>query len=399
MKRTAIIGCGKVSDKHALQIQRLPNAELVAVCDIEPLMTQVMADRFGVERQFMDAEQMIKAVQPDVVHITTPPQTHFELSRMCLLAGCHVYVEKPFTVTAAEAEELVALATQKNLKLTAGHNAQFTPVMTQLRKLVQDGYLGGPPVHMESIFCYETGGNASYARAFLGDSGHWLRRLPGSLLQNIISHGISKVAEFLCGDKPLVIAQGFTSPALRQMGQEDITDELRVMIRDERGTTAYFTFSTQVQPSLHQFRISGPRRSLVADDDNQVLTRLDSNHYKSYVPYFVGPAQIGCQYFGNLARNARDFLKGEFHLPPDTGLRILMEGFYAAVSGTAPLPIPYREILLTARIMEDIFEQVLRDRRGSSPKMPLSVGAGESRTRAIGSSTWLHEGAPNRGRP
>jgi len=361
MIRTAIIGCGKVADKHALQIARIGGTKLVAVCDVEPLMAQQMAERFSVERQFTDVRHMIDEVRPDVVHITTPPQTHFELGKICLLAGCHAYIEKPFTINAAEAEELVALAIRKDLKLTAGHNAQFTPVMVRMRQLVNDGYLGGRPVHIESIFCYETGGDAGYAKAFLGDSGHWLRRLPGSLLQNIISHGVGKIVEFLSGEKPLVIAQGFTSHALRRLGQEDIIDEVRVIIRDGEETTAYFTFSTQIQPSLHQFRVFGPRKSMIADDDNQVLIKLKANEYKSYVPYFVGPVQIGSQYLENLARNTWEFLKGDFHLPPDTGLRVLMEKFYSAISFGDPLPISYRDILLTSRIMDGIFSQVLRN--------------------------------------
>lgn len=362
MIKAGIIGCGKVSDKHALQIERMTSAKLVGVCDVEPLMTEQIAERFGVERQFTDAEQMIDEVHPDVVHITTPPQTHFELGRMCLLRNCHVYVEKPFTVNAAEAEELIALAIRKNLKLTVGHNAQFTPVMERMRQLVNKDYLGGRPLHMESIFCYETGDGASYAKAFLDDDNHWLRRLPGSLLQNIISHGIGKIVEFLSGETPLVIAHGFTSKALRQAAQDNIIDEVRVILRDNEDTTAYFTFSTQVQPSVHQFRIFGPRRSLIVDDDNQVLTKLNAKQHKSYLPYFIGPTQIGCQYFGNLSRNAWGFLKRDFHLPPDTGLRTLMERFYSAISVGAPLPIPYRHILLTSRIMDDIFAQVLAKR-------------------------------------
>jgi predicted dehydrogenase len=362
MIKAGIVGCGKVSDKHALQIARIPGAKLVGVCDVEPLMTEQMAERFDVERQYTDVRQMLDEVHPDVVHITTPPQTHFELGRACLLAGSHVYIEKPFTINATEADELIALAIRKDLKLTVGHNAQFTPVMVRMRQLVNDGYLGGRPVHMESIFCYETGGDASYAKAFLGDSGHWLRRLPGSLLQNIISHGIGKIAEFMIGERPEVIAHGFTSPLLRRLGQDDIIDEVRAIIRDDEGTTAYFTFSTQIQPSLHQFRVFGPAKSLIADDDNQVLIKLKPNHYKSYVPYFVGPVEVASQYFSNLARNTSEFLKRDFHLPPDTGLRRLMEGFYSAISAGSPLPISYREILLTSRIMDDIFSQILRSR-------------------------------------
>jgi predicted dehydrogenase len=359
MIRTAIIGCGKVADKHALHIARIPGVKLAAVCDVEPLMTQQMAERFNVEQQFNDVRRMFAEARPDVVHITTPPQTHFELGRLSLLAGCHAYIEKPFTINATEAEELIGLAIRQDRKLTVGHNAQFTPVMARMRQLVNEGYLGGCPVHMESVFCYETGGDVGYAKAFLGDSGHWLRQLPGSLLQNIISHGIGKMVEFLKGERPQVIAQGFTSPVLKRLGQHGIIDELRVIVRDEEDRTAYFTFSTQIQPSLHQFRVFGPRKSLIADDDNQVLIKLNANEYKSYVPYFVGPVQVGCQYFENLARNTWGFLKGDFHLPPDTGLMRLMEKFYSSISAGGPLPIPYCDILLTSRIMDDIFAQVL----------------------------------------
>ncbi len=125
---------------------------------------------------------------------------------MCLQSGCHVYVEKPFTIDTAEAEELIKLANQKNLKITAGHNAQFTHAMARMRRLVKNGYLGGKPLHLESRYCYDFG-NESYAKALLGDKEHWVRKLHGSLLQNIISHGISKIAEFLTGDNPIVIAR------------------------------------------------------------------------------------------------------------------------------------------------------------------------------------------------
>jgi len=86
-----------------------------------------------------------------------------------------------------------------------------------------------------------------------------VRSLPGKLLQNIISHGIARIAEFWEGDTPRVIAHGFVSPVLKQIGEHDIIDELRVILSDDKGTTAYFTFSSQMRPSLHQFRIYGRR--------------------------------------------------------------------------------------------------------------------------------------------
>ncbi len=259
MIKVGIIGCGKMADQHAVQIQRIPGAEIIGVCDSEPLMARQMAERFNVEKYFSNVQEMLDTVKLDVIHITTPPPSHYQLGKMCLEAGCNVYMEKPFTLNTSEAEDLIGLANQNGLKITAGHNAQFTHAMVRMRELVKTGYLGGKPVHMESHYCYDFG-DESYAKALLGDSDHWVRKLPGSLLQNIISHGISKIAEFLSGDNPTVIAHGFTSTFLKNIGEDDIIDEVRVIIRDEDSTTAYFTFSSQINPVASSIPIVWPKK-------------------------------------------------------------------------------------------------------------------------------------------
>jgi len=144
-----------------------------------------------VRRCFGELNELLRVAKPDVVHVTTPPASHFEIAKRCLESGCHVYVEKPFTLDEGEARRLIALAEKVGLKLTAGHDDQFRHVARRLRTLVQSGFLGTGPVHMESYYCYELGPSA-YAGAFLGDKQHWARRLPGKLLQNNISHGVAK---------------------------------------------------------------------------------------------------------------------------------------------------------------------------------------------------------------
>jgi predicted dehydrogenase len=357
MIKVGIIGCGKVADQHAIQIQRIPGAEIVAVCDSELLMARQMSERFQIRQYFTEAHEMLEAVKLQVVHITTPPQSHFVLGKLCLEAGCNVYIEKPFTLNTAEAEELISIANQKGLKLTTGHNAQFTHAMVRMRELVKNGYLGGNPVHIESIYCY-CFGDESYAKALLGDSEHWVRKLPGSLLQNIISHGISKIAEFLKSDNPLVIAHGFTSPFLKSIGQDDIIDEVRVIIKDEDSLTAYFTFSSQVSPTIHQFRLYGLKNSLIVDDDHQIVIRVGNKDYKSYLRYFVPPFDYAKQYVGNFGGNFAKFIKNDFHMPFDAGLKRLIESFYLSVLDNVPLPISYKEIILTSKIMDNIFEQI-----------------------------------------
>jgi len=354
MVKVGIVGCGKIADAHASQIQRIKGCEIVGVYDRELLMARQLYERFPVKRCFEALTDLLSEARPDVVHITTPAESHFEIARLCLESGCHVYVEKPFTLYADEARSLVTFANEKGLKLTAGHDDQFSHVTRRMRKLVESGYLGGPPVHMESHFCYELG--HTYARALFGDQQHWVRRLPGKLLHNIISHGIARIAEFLSTDSPEVIAQGFVSPLLKGVGESEIIDELRVMICEEERTTAYFTFSSQMRPSLHQFSIYGPTNGLLLDQDHEILLKLRGAPFKSYLEKFIPPLVFARQNIANLAANARIFLARDFHAK--AGMHCLIESFYRSIIEGTPVPIPNREILLTATIMDRIFDQI-----------------------------------------
>lgn len=354
MFKVGIIGCGKIADSHAEQIQRIRNCEIVGACDQEKLMARQFTERFGVRHYFDDVKKFLDE-EYDVVHITTSPQSHFELGKLCLEAGCHVYIEKPFTVNSKEAKGLIDLGTERSLKITVGHDDQFTHAARRMRDLVRAGYLGGHPVHMESYYCYDLG-DQSYAKAVLGDKGHWVRTLPGKLLHNNISHGISKIAEFLITEKPQVVAHGFTSRLLRGMGENDIIDELRVIINDDDRVTAYFTFSSQMRPSLRGLRIYGPKNGISVDHDEQTVIKLRGELYKSYLQKFIPQYVYAGQYVANSLANMRLFLRRNFQMK--SGMKFLIESFYQSIREGKKLPISYREILLTAQIMDSIFEQI-----------------------------------------
>lgn len=355
MLKVAIVGCGKIADSHAAQIGRISGCEIVWACDREALMARQLCERFPIKRYGSDLLDLLTNHKPDVVHITTPPTSHFAIAKLCLEHGCHVYVEKPFTLYEEDARELIGLAAARRLKITAGHDDQFSPAMRRMRALIQDGYLGEGPVHMESYYCYELG-RSGYAGAVLGDKQHWVRRLPGKLLHNIISHGIAKIAEFLSTDSPEVRVYGFRSPLLRSMGETEIVDELRVIISEQEKTTAYFTFSSQMRPGLHEFRIYGTKNGLVVDQNSETLLRLRGKRYVSYGEKFIPQATFAKQYLGNLASNLGMFLARDFHMK--SGMKFLIESFYRSILEGAPDPIPERQILLTANIMDDIFAQL-----------------------------------------
>jgi predicted dehydrogenase len=367
--RVAIVGCGKIADQHAQQIQRVEGSRIVAVCDHEKLMADQLAERFQVAASFDDVDRLLQEARPHVVHITTPPQSHFPLAMKCFDAGCHVYVEKPFSIDLQETQAMVTQAEQRGLLITAGHNYQFGPEMIRMRRMIRDGVLGGAPVHIESIFSYDLG-DATYVKALLGDDRHWVRRLPGQLLQNVISHGVAKIAEFFDAPNFTVSAEGFTSPKLRGLGGDTITDELRVIISDNAKLTAYFTFTTQIAPPVQELRLFGPRGSIVVDGLHRTVVHFNRSNsaLKSYLNFMVPPARVAQQFAQNMWSNVVAFLKADFHM--DAGMKNLIEAFYRSIQTGGPPPIPYREIVLTAAIMDEIFRQL-----DSRKKAPDSVGA------------------------
>lgn len=348
--KAAIIGCGRIADQHATHLKRMAECDLVAVCDAEPLMAEQFAERFDVPRTYDDAEFLLERERPDIVHITTPPFGHFELARNCLRSGSHVYVEKPFTVTAEEADALLELAVEQNRKITVGHHLQFNHEAQEMRRLVSDGALGGAPVHVESLQCYDL--SDSYAQSFLRDPSHWLHRLPGGLLQNLISHGVARIAEFLTGDSPHVTAYSATSAGMKAYGSAGIPDELRAFIVDDNGTTANFTFSTQIRPRQNELRVYGPTNTIIVDYAHRTLVTSPARPYKIQLAYFLPPLALARQYRKNGFRNVRRFLKKDLHV--DSGMNHLIRRFYDAVITDSPPPIPYPEIFRTARIMDSM---------------------------------------------
>ncbi len=354
MLKVSVIGCGMISDQHVDSIQNVEGSKIVAACDREPLMAKQLADRFSIPAYYDDAVEMLEKEEPDVVHITTTAQSHYPLGKLCLEAGCHVYMEKPFTETAAQTAELIALAESKGLKMTVGHNLQYSPEAIEMRHLIKSGFLDGPPIHIEcsQMFPHD---ESSYGKALLGDSNHWVRTLPGSLPHNLISHGIAKFAEFIDDEKPEIIAHTFTSPFLHEIGQPDIVDEIRAIIFCKNNLTINFVFSTQLAACDNKMTIYSKNATISVDSTNRITTGYRLKGYKSFLRYFLMPLAYAKLLRKNSWRNIKRFLKSEFHM--GYGMREMTRLFYQSIKTNSPLPISYKEIQITANIMDSIFSQ------------------------------------------
>jgi predicted dehydrogenase len=358
MLKIAIVGCGKVADQHVLAIHRIPDCRIEALCDRELLMAKQLGERFGISKCFSDLKEMLEAVSPDVVHITTPPQSHYSLAKQCLESGSHVYLEKPFTVSARETESLIQLAKRCGSKITVGHNYLFTLEMLEMRRVIKEGFLGGRPTHLESYWSYDLG-DTNYVGPVLGNRDHWVRQLPGQLFHNIVSHGIAKLAEFLDDELIEIVSTAHQSEQFGSLGAHEVLDELRVLIRDKNGMTAFFCFSTQIK-GLNLLRVFGPAGSVTADIITGSLVRKETRAYKSYLTYFVPPFKNACEHLRNARVNVTNFLRRRLY--QDFGMKELIERFYNSILLGSEPPIPFREIILTARIMDEIFAQTYSGR-------------------------------------
>ncbi|MGC2778134.1 MAG: Gfo/Idh/MocA family oxidoreductase, partial [Bradyrhizobium sp.] len=111
--KAALIGAGQIARQHLACLNTLPGVELVAICDLSPATAEAAAERYAIPFWFTDHRAMLEQVRPDVVHVTTPPTSHFRLGMDALDAGAHVIVEKPATSTFEELETLTRRAKEK----------------------------------------------------------------------------------------------------------------------------------------------------------------------------------------------------------------------------------------------------------------------------------------------
>ena len=133
-------------------------------------------------------------------------------------------------------------------------------------------------------------------------------------------------------------------------------DELRVHVSDRSNMTASFVFSSQLSPPVNGWRAYGPVNSIVVDNTHHTLVRMKRRGYKSYVNYFLQPLHLAAEHTRNAFGNIGRFLRADFH--DDSGLKNCIEAFYDCISNNGTLAATPREIVLTALIMDRIFEQL-----------------------------------------
>jgi predicted dehydrogenase len=140
--RVGVIGYGYWGPNVARNIYSLDNCEIVSVCDQNPASLRRASQALaGIELTTNSAE-LLASPKIDAIAVVTPVWTHFELAKAALENGKHVFVEKPFTSTRQQAEELIELADRAHLKIMVDHTFLFNGAVRKIRELVDAGTLG-----------------------------------------------------------------------------------------------------------------------------------------------------------------------------------------------------------------------------------------------------------------
>ncbi|PYU24522.1 MAG: oxidoreductase [Acidobacteria bacterium] len=148
--RIGAIGYGYWGPNVVRNLYALDNCRVVAICDKNQAALRRANRAFSDIELTTDVTKLLTSPQIDAVAVVTPVWTHFELAKCALENGKHVFVEKPFTSTTQQAEELIELAERKRLKIMVDHTFLFTGSVRKIRQLVDDGTLG-PLYYFDSI--------------------------------------------------------------------------------------------------------------------------------------------------------------------------------------------------------------------------------------------------------
>src|SRR5438128_4676804 len=190
MLKLGVFGYGYWGPNIVRNFSSQPDCRVVTICDKSPKAVAQALSRHPGVRATSDPDEVMSSPEIDAVAVVTPVSTHYDLAKKALENGKHVFVEKPFTATSAQAEELIELADRKNLQIMVDHTFLFNGAVRKIKELVDEGVLG-------PLYYYDS------TRVNLGLFQHDV-----NVIWDLAPHDLS-IIDYLIGLEPeLVVATG-----------------------------------------------------------------------------------------------------------------------------------------------------------------------------------------------
>jgi len=282
---------------------------------------------------------MLRDVKPDVVHVTTPPTSHFRLAMDALQSGAHVLVEKPATATLEELEQLVRYAGERQLAFTEDYNYVFNHATREIARWVETGTLGAV-VHVEVMMSLNLFGPGGFADP---NAPHPALKLTGGALADFLPHLASLAHIFIGAHRRAHAIWTKRRPSLLPY------DELHAVVEGAHGT-ATLGFSSTAQPDAFWLRVFGERAQA---STNLFETRLTIERLRDG-PKPLQPFLNGLEEGRAVRRAAVGTLLRKFKPGPGAydGMWYLIAGTYEALARSAPLPVPVEDVLAVNRMVD-----------------------------------------------
>lgn len=350
--RTAVVGAGTVSRAHLAGVQKNPDMELVAVCDLDEERARERAREFGTMAE-TDYTSLLDEL--DCLHICTPVQTHFEIAKQAIEAGVAVVIEKPATVTVEEIEKLQELSREHDVPATVIHNHLFFPAVRKVREMIDSGELG----EIRSV-------NTLYAGLTPPDMvnrGSWVFDLPGGEFEEGLPHPIYSILGLggLPASEADVSAQTVLS---REYDDEFDYDQAQVQYVSENGALCNVTMLSETLPQrLHV--ITGSEQSVVLDEINQSVYRIDDDYTSSVIARSKKSLDVSAAQLASTLENATSVAVSRFDDSWETEAETnshcaIFDQFVAAIESGDDVPVPLEQSKWTIRLLEEIRESAKR---------------------------------------
>ena len=336
-----VVGCGAIAREHLASLAKLGNVDVVAVCDLSPAKAEATAERYGIAKWYTGLDELLAQHKPDLVHITTPPSSHFLLAKECLSAGLNVLCEKPITIEYAQFVQLRQLAEQNNCLLMENQQFRLHSSIQRIQALVSSGAIGEVLDVKISISLNIVDPAGPYADR---NAPHFGLSLRGGVIGDFLPH-IAYLLHIFAG-------RVVDLRALWLSHLHDSTlpsDEFRCLLKTKSGT-GYVSFSGNAQPNSFLVGVTGTRMRVEADlfEPPRLVRRRHRDGEPALACLANGLAESRDVLWGSVAGFWRK-LGGRSSYD---GLTEFISQTYRAIELREPQPVPLEELAEIVRLVE-----------------------------------------------
>jgi predicted dehydrogenase len=358
--RVALIGAGRIASTHLGFARGVKNASIVAVCDADAARAEQFAREKGVPAHFSDVADMMRATEPSIVHVVTPPATHAALAIAAMEGGANVLVEKPMAMTVAECDRMIEVARERGRRICVDHNRLFDPVIKRARALVESGVIG----EVVSVEAHQ-GVNPVELGATGNGKAHWSIADAFAPLYNLGPHPLYLVAAFLGPIHDIQVAG-------KPLGDgEALIGEIRVLLEGD-GRFGFVAFSMRSQPYLNHLNVFGTKATLRVNLNTMTVlverTRKLPKLVGKLLQNFEPAAQLVTAAVGNAIAVATRRMK----LYPGIGETI--RRFYRSLEEGTPPPVDAQEGREVVALLAGIQQQLTSGNQAPRPRTSVTEG-------------------------